>query len=229
MDVVKEEQNLPLCRCCGGPISTAIVPITFGGRSIVLRPTVCSACSDAAEMKTSSIERRSEWQRLCPPRYQRNLPADFLLRSWVKNVLQWEYGPEGLLVLGDTGTGKTWVMWWLLRRLLEERRSVLTLDAVTFRSGLTSAARQGDSADYARTLALVDVLYWDDFGQAHLSGAAREMLLHVVEQRTRHERPLLLTSQCSASAPESKCERQEMGTAVSRRINDFCRIVKTCD
>ena len=105
---------------------------------------------------------------------------------------------------------------------------MVTLDAVTYRSGLTSAARQGDAADYARRLLLVDVLYWDDFGQTHLSGAASEMLLHVVEQRTSRERPLLLTSQYSGCALESQFERQEMGAAVRRRINEFCQVVKTC-
>jgi hypothetical protein len=54
------------------------------------------------------------------------------------------------------------------------------------------------------------------------------MLLHVIEQRTSHERPLLLTSQYSGYALESQFERQQMGIAVRRRINDFCRIIKTC-
>jgi hypothetical protein len=225
---VTQEQDSLLCRCCGTPITSTIVPVTIGGRSIVLRATVCDACADAAKLQPSSGGRRSQWERLCPPRYQRDLPDEFLVRSWVYGVLRWQYGPHGLLVVGETGTGKTWVMWWLLRRLLEERYSVVTLDAVTYRSGLTTAARQGDAADYARRLVLVDVLYWDDFGQTHLSGAASEMLLHVVEQRTSHERPLLLTSQYSGCALESQFERQEMGTAVRRRINDFCRIVKTC-
>ena len=229
MDVVTQDQDSQPCRCCGRPITSTTVPVTIGDRSIVIRPTVCAACADAAESQPSSAGRKSEWQRLCPPRYQRDLPDQFLVRPWVNCVLRWQYGPEGLLVVGDTGAGKTWVMWWLLRRLLEERHSVVTLNAVTYRSGLTSAARQGDAADYAQRLVLADVLYWDDFGQTHLSGAASEMLLHVIEQRTSHERPLLLTSQYSGCALESQFERQQMGTAVRRRINDFCRIVKTAE
>jgi hypothetical protein len=216
------------CRRCGKPMSVATYPLTLGTRTMVLRATVCQNCSAPVLSQPSSAARTSEWQRLCPPLYLRDLPPGLMARSWVAGVLSWQYGPQGLLIVGDTGTGKTWVMWWLLRRLLEERYSVATLDAVTYRSGLTSAARQGDAADYARRLVLVDVLYWDDFGQTHLSGAASEMLLHVVEQRTSHERPLLLTSQYSGCALESQFERQEMGTAVRRRINDFCRIVKTC-
>jgi DNA replication protein DnaC len=209
-------------------MSVATYPLTLGTRTMVLRATVCQNCSAPVLSQPSSAARTSEWQRLCPPLYLRDLPPGLMARSWVAGVLSWQYGPQGLLIVGDTGTGKTWVMWWLLRRLLEERYSVATLDAVTYRSGLTSAARQGDAADYARRLVLVDVLYWDDFGQTHLSGAASEMLLHVVEQRTSHGRPLLLTSQYSGCALESQFERQEMGTAVRRRINDFCRIVKTC-
>jgi DNA replication protein DnaC len=142
-------------------------------------------------------------------------------------VLSWQYGPQGLLVVGKTGTGKTWMMWQLLRRLLEEGRSVVALDAVTYRSGVAKAAREGDTEIYVRRLSSADVLYWDDFGQTHLSEAASEMLLHLVEQRTSHERPLLLTSQYSGGALESQFQRPEMGAAVRRRINEFCRVIET--
>ena len=128
-------------------------------------------------------------------------------------------------MVGDTGTGKTWVMWWLLRRLLEEQRRVVALDAVTYRSGLSNAAREGETEAYVRRLVRADVLYWDDFGQTHLSGAASEMLLHLVEQRTSQERPLLLTSQYSGDALECQFERPEMGAAVRRRLNNYCQLI----
>jgi DNA replication protein DnaC len=133
--------------------------------------------------------------------------------------------PQGLLVIGDTGSGKTWVMWRLLRRLLKERRSVVVLDAVTYRSGLSKAAREGETEEYVQRLARVEVLYWDDFGQTHLSAAASEMLLHVLEKRTSHQRPVLVTSQYRGAALELQFERPEMGAAVRRRINEFCRVV----
>jgi DNA replication protein DnaC len=90
-------------------------------------------------------------------------------------------------------------MWQLLRRLLEQACSVVVLDAVTYRSGVANAAREGETETYVRRLSSAEVLYWDDFGQTHLSGAASEMLLHVVEQRISHERPLLFTSQYGGS------------------------------
>ena len=73
-----------------------------------------------------------------------------------------------------------------------------------------------------------EVLCWDDFGQTHLSEAASEMLLRLVEQRTSHERPVLLTSQYSGGALELQFQRPEMGAAVRRRINEFCRVIEAC-
>ena len=201
-------------------------PITISGRPIVLRPNVCLACAEAGTTSRSdSAPRKSKWERLCPPLYQRDLPLELERQRWVSDVLSWQYGPQGLLVVGNTGTGKTWVMWQLLRRLLEEGLSAVVLNAVTLRSGLVNAAREGDTEIYVRRLAGAEVLYWDDFGQTHLSEAASEMLLHLVEQRTSHERPLLLTSQYSGGALGSQFQRPEMGAAVRRRINEFCRVV----
>jgi hypothetical protein len=79
---VTEEQDSQPCRYCGKPITSTVVPITIGGRSIVLRPTVCGSCSDPTELTPASAGRRSQWQRLCPPRYQRELPGEFLVRPW---------------------------------------------------------------------------------------------------------------------------------------------------
>lgn len=72
------------------------------------------------------------------------------------------------------------------------------------RSGLSDAVREGETGEYVRPLAWADVLYWDVFGQTHLSGAANEMLLHLVEQRTLQERPLLLSSQYRGHAHAQK-------------------------
>ena len=88
-------------------------------------------------------------------------------------------------------------------------------------------AHQGETEIYVRRLSSAEVLYWDDFGQTHLSGAASEMLLHLVE-RTSHERPLLFTNQYGGGALESQFQRPEMGAAVRRRINEFCRVIEAC-
>ena len=224
--MVTSVQKTETCRRCGKPIAMTAEPVTIGGRAIALRPNVCSACAEqAAASEAQSAPRQTKWQRLCPALYQKDLPPALQVQEWVGQVLTWQYGPQGLMLVGNTGAGKTWVLWHLVRRLIEEQRSIVKVDAVTFRTGLANAAREAETDNYVRRFASCDVLYWDDFGQTHLSGAASEMLLHVVEQRTSRQRPLLLTSQYRGEALERQFERLEMGAAVRRRINEFCRVV----
>jgi len=117
-------------------------------------------------------------------------------------------------------------MWLLLRRLLdEEHRSALFLNAVRFRTSMQTAARDGTTEEFVRRLVRTDVLFWDDLGQMHLTGAASEMLLHLVEERVCSGRPILATTQYAGKGMDAQFERPEMGQAIRRRLNEFCRVV----
>lgn len=217
------------CRACGRPLPDW-TPITLFGRTLRFRPTICAGCSEPCQKPAG----RSEWERTCPEEYQRTdldrLEHDLRQRgydtNWLQPVLAWQYGRQGLLLAGPTGVGKSRVMWMLLRRLLDrEHLSVVWVNAVRFRSSLQTAARDGATDDFVRPLVRADALYWDDFGQTHLTGAASEMLLHLIEQRTSTGKPILATTQYSAEHLEYQFERPEMGLAIRRRLNEFCRVV----
>jgi hypothetical protein len=216
------------CRDCGRPLPGS-KPITLCGRTFQFGPTICVGCADACQKPAEP----SQWEQICPLEYQRTdlarLEIDLQRRgydkTWMEPVLAWQYGAHGLLVAGSTGVGKSRIMWILLRRLLDsEHRKVVWLNAVRFRSGLQTAARDGATEYFVRRLVRTDVLYWDDLGQTHLTGAASEMLLHVIEQRTASGTPILATTQYSAERMEFQLERPEMGQAIRRRLNEFCRV-----
>ena len=217
------------CRRCGRSLSDP-EPLTLFCRTFVLGPTVCTAC----EEPESKAAEHSEWERVCPEEYQRTdvprLEANLRRRNcdvdWLGHVLTWQYGSQGLLVGGSTGVGKTRAMWILLRRLLDqEHRRLVWLNAVRFRTGLQAAARDGATDYFVRRLVRAHVLYWDDLGQTHLTGAASEMLLHLIEERTTAGMPILATTQYSGDRLEAQFERPEMGQGVRRRLNEFCRVV----
>jgi DNA replication protein DnaC len=194
---------------------------------------VCAACSEA---DTAELQRneRSRWEQLCPQLYQctalgrleNDLRRQGYNNRWMHEVLGWQYGPQGLLLIGPTGVGKSRVMWMLLRRVLDqEHRSGVFLNAVKFRTGLQTAAREGETEEFVRRLVRADVMYWDDLGQTHLTGPASEMLLHLVEERTCKRKPILATTQYSGEKMDAQFERKEMGQAVRRRLNEFCKVV----
>jgi hypothetical protein len=227
--VIKPPAKAPVCRSCRRPLSE-LEPVILLGRTFAIGPTLCAECAETDRQAT----KQSQWERICPVEYQRteiDRLEDDLRRhgydvGWLKLVLHWQYGSKGLLVGGFTGVGKSRAMWILLRRLLdEERRSVVWLNAVKFRTGLQTAARDGATDYFVRRLVRVNVLYWDDFGQTHLTGAASEMLLHVIDERTVSARPILATTQYSGERMEAQFERPEMGQAIRRRLNEFCTVV----
>jgi DNA replication protein DnaC len=220
------------CRLCGQTL-TRVEPVIVCGRSFVLEPTVCATCSEAGAIELQRND-RSRWEQLCPELYQctaigrleNNLRRQGYSNEWVQEVLVWQYGPQGVLLIGPTGVGKSRVMWILLRRILDqEHRSGAFLNAVKFRTGLQTAAREGATEEFVRRLVRTDVMYWDDWGQTHLTGSTSEMLLHLVEERTCAGKPILATTQYSGEKMDAQFDRKEMGQAVRRRLNEFCKVV----
>jgi IstB-like ATP binding protein len=218
------------CAFCGQALP-AREPITLFGRTFVVGPRMCDACIAKAETEP---KKKSAWERLCPQLYlhtdiarlENDLSQLNYDARWPRDVLAWQYGSQGLVINGPTGVGKSRVMWLLLRRLLDqEHRTAVVLSAVRFRTALQTAGRDGTTEEFVRRLLRADVLYWDDLGQMHLTGATSEMLLHVVEERTCAEMPILVTTQYSGESMDSQFERKEMGKAIRRRLNEFCRVV----
>jgi hypothetical protein len=204
------------CGSCGCALP-APEPVTLLGRTFVVRPSICAACIVKAEAQP---RKKTAWERLCPKLYQKTDIARLEngLRElgydvcWLRDVLTWQYGSQGLFISGPTGVGKSRVMWLLLQRLLDqEHRSAVLLNAVAFRTRLQLAARDGTTEEFVRRLVRTDLLYWDDLGQMHLTGAVSEMLLHVVEERSNSEMPILATTQYSGEGIDAQFERKEMG------------------
>jgi len=221
------------CRSCGKQITPVAKPVMVCGRPFAIGPTVCTACAEGAETDERTRE-LSRWQRMCPALYRHTeigrLQDDLLHQGydsrWMHEVLAWQYGSRGIVISGPTGVGKSRLMWLLLRRLLdEENRTAVFLNAVRFRTGVQAAGRDGTSEEFVRRLVRTQVLYWDDLGQMHLTGAASEMLLHLLEERICAGRPILATTQYSGKGMDAQFERPEMGQAIRRRLNEFCRVV----
>ena len=130
----------------------------------MVTPTICAACCVKGEAQP---KKQSAWERLCPELYQRTdvvrLEDELQQRGydtrWPQDVLGWQYGSQGLVLSGPTGTGKSRVMWMVLRRLLEqEHRVAVFLNAVRFRTGLQAAARDGATEEFVHRLVRADVL-----------------------------------------------------------------------
>src|SRR5258708_34476069 len=187
------------CRSCGRALSPVAAPVILFGRPFLIGPTVCAALSDEAQTKAQQKD-RSRWERVCPELYRHSdiarLEGDLRRQGyderWTHDVLGWQYGSQGLLLTGPSGVGKSRLMWLLLRRLLDdEHRTAAFLNAVRFRTGLQTAARDGTTEEFVRRLVRTDTLFSAHLFPMHLTRAAPEMLLHLVEERVCNGQTLL--------------------------------------
>lgn len=151
------------------------------------------------EIHRERIERQAEIlvSRL-PSQYQRaELPrTDFgaVAMAWLKRYRAGERG--GLVILGPTGTGKTWVAAALARLLLVEDTIPVTFITVPdFLEALRPSSRVPGVDPDMMQYALAPVLALDDLGaEGPLSAWGEEQLLRLAHERNHNGRPTIVTS-----------------------------------
>jgi hypothetical protein len=107
--------------------------------------------------------------------------------DWIGTVIDWEFGPTGLVLGGDPGCGKTRIVGWLLRRLaIDERRSIAILDA----AGLCGTVESGRRTFLEKDVVCVDL------GRTYLNAMAVELVRDMITRRWTTGKPSLLVSAC---------------------------------
>lgn len=201
-------------------------PIT--GLPFSLHPTICAGCEQtdkAAETVKESDRRMAFWKSICPPLYQdtdinhRSMPP----AAKMAQILNWQYGPQGLVIHGITRKCKTRVAWLLVKRLITEGRSVIALSSGDFARQCAEANAEGaDSAEaWHESLLLVNVLFLDDFGKFKLTERVEADLFEIIEARTAHKRPIIITSNFVGTSLVQKLS-PDRGPAIVERLREFC-------
>lgn len=145
-----------------------------------------------------------------------------------EKVLRWTLNhPKGLMLLGDTGAGKTRTVYLLLLRILLENgvRPVIKKCA-KLRHELARAATSDDKDARAKLMkSMIDakILFLDDIGQMSASDSLGEALFDVVEERTQLGRPIIATSQIGGSDLTEKLTNDDnQAVALIRRLAESC-------
>lgn len=163
-----------------------------------------------------------------PTRYADAVPSNPAVRNWVgqlvtaaaegRNANPLVAAGPSLLMLGSTGTGKTYQAWGAVRALMVSGASVRRWK-VTTAADLYARMRPRHGVDPEAefdAVAHATVLVLDDLGAAKHSDWVEEVNYRLINHRYEHSRPTLLTSNFLA-----KDLGERLGDRVASRLSEM--------
>jgi len=174
-----------------------------------------------------AVRKEEQFDKICPVLYQRSdlsrLPA-----SQLKEAMEWKYGDKGLILLGDTGTGKSRVAWTLLRRVLVADKKEVGFrwfDCIEFGHAIAKHYHEEDAEEWLYNLAKVDLLFFDDLGKLKMTERAETELFGLVERRCANQLPIIATTNDTGDTLAARMT-DNRGPALIRRLREFCQIIQ---
>ncbi|EEF63370.1 DnaA ATPase domain-containing protein [Pedosphaera parvula] len=199
-------------------------------------PTVCNSCADMLDRKRQESiiqERLEKWRSTCPVIYEDTDPNHIGMPAPPKlnQILQWKYGPKGLLVFGDTRKGKTRAVWLLIKRLMvDEGRKVEGMTCGEFARRCAKAYQTDVAYDWIDHLIAVDVLFIDDLGKSKMTERVVADLFEIFEQRICRKLPTIFTTNFVGSTLAEKMSHHGDAATYQHepfiaRLREFCELV----
>lgn len=183
----------------------------------------CPVCQTRNSNQAWFKQRLLEWDQVCPPLYKltdpKRLPQDKLVQ-----VLNWDFGPQGLILHGTTGTGKTRAATLLLKQLFLSGRSVELFYRMDFAHQCAKKFGDYEGEDWIDSLVKKDVVFIDDLGKFPLTERVEAELFGLIESRLLSLKPMIITTNFVGGALEAKMTA-DRGEPLVRRLREFCESV----
>ena len=168
------------------------------------------------------------WHRLCPPIYRESDPKRLPNLRMFEEVQKWEYGPEGLLLIGPSRRGKTRAVWALLKRLhFQEERKILAFGPKDLKAAVANEwrDRDDDEPDLTSQLRHAELLFLDDLDTIKFTEAVEETLYDTFEDRLAYGRPVILTLNQSGPELARRMSTEARGEKITRRMRESCKVI----
>jgi DNA replication protein DnaC len=224
------------CPICDG---TGYVVVERNGLSGAKRCTCAAVARPDTILKSANI----------PPAYEHATFGNFEARppsnlaSALSKVRNFATGfptgeKPGLLLVGDTGSGKTHLAVAALKRILEKGIEGQFFDYQNLldkiRSGYNASSGSSDREAY-RSAMEADVLLLDDLGSHRVTEWVEDTVTSIITYRCNHKKPLIATTNLEmddnmpsgGGAPVSRKSIGEViGLRARSRLFEMCTIVR---
>lgn len=232
------------CKTCGKAFRACGVRNPFDASNIMAWQLHCDQCTDAEHERITTREasRRAdqaqaaieeEWAKICPENYRSKLeggPTSIErlaeIQPKMESILSHPYGPQGLILRGSTGTGKTRCMFRLLRSYFvsSPRPKIIAMSSGQFDRQARDAAGNFTLSRWFDRLEECDALFIDDIGKGKWTAATAGHFWEIVDARTKRGRPIFLTTNCNGDTlVESIGLSKDVAEPLLRRLRELCR------
>ena len=212
------------CRVCGRPLAPD--PVVAQGLRIAI--TVCPTCAPAVHQHyTTDLHSIDNlWRKRCPERYReavtrQHLPAQTMQPYQQAVAYQFPEG-QGLILRGESGTGKTVCLWHIARQLDMSGSPWEFRTAVQLGRELARSAKDME-LDY--TLAKTPFLLIDDLGKEKLTASVAASLWELIEYRTSRRLPIIATTRYAGDTLVRRFSEQELGQDIAGRLREGCMAI----
>lgn len=197
----------------------------------------CIPCSDIImamnkdeEVRGSLDKRKQNFVNLCPESY-RSFKKEMLPKpGCYDSVLEWDYASrKGLILVGDSGMGKTRCAWQLMKRLyVLEWINFMAITELQFSHEVATFGKSESLSSWIKNICECKVLFIDDLGKSVMTERVTSELFYVLEERTKHKRPTIITMQIEAGNLYQKFSSRsgkEIAEAILNRLKAHCEII----
>jgi DNA replication protein DnaC len=190
-----------------------------------------AACQAIQDQEQKQLERerwvanrRDAWRRLIPPEYAKTDRIRLPKPELFDEVMRWEYDAKGLLIHGDTGLGKSRSAWKLCEREFLAGRSVAAIND-RYCLGIPHLYMKDTAWEESERLVEAQIVLFDDVFKAEFSPRMEEFLSTLIEERTAHERPCILTANDTGKTLMARLS-PDRGAPLVRRLREFCTLIQ---
>lgn len=146
---------------------------------------------------------------------EKNISASNTCKGW---AVTYHPKKKGLMILGDTGTGKTFLAASIANKLIDDGHRVIMTNLTRISQNLIEKKTK---TEYMDSLASCELLILDDFGTERESDWMEEVTYNVIDARYRSGKPLIITTNIK---PAEFINPSDMG---KKRV--YSRLMEMCD
>lgn len=173
--------------------------------------------------------RKRMFSELCPPNYASTDPSR-LNKGKLDQVMAWLPGPQGLFLVGQSGTGKTRSMWLLLESLVLKGMSLKWFDGFGWQVAVSNAFGNPDSTErWMDSLVKHDLIFLDDIFKGKLTEAQELAIYGLLERRQAYRKPVFITTNTNSESlfgRMTEAGQSDRIKPIMRRITETCDVVQ---